>query len=61
MSLFMHVKQNNIDLLMFVLLYMPTLAFTSTGIDVAYSGAQKVLNCPPGASPVSFSDRARSS
>jgi alanine-glyoxylate transaminase/serine-glyoxylate transaminase/serine-pyruvate transaminase len=28
------------------------------GIDVAYSGTQKCLSCPPGLSPVSFSDRA---
>ncbi|XP_008592883.1 PREDICTED: serine--pyruvate aminotransferase, mitochondrial [Galeopterus variegatus] len=29
------------------------------GIDVLYSGAQKVLNAPPGTSPISFSDKAR--
>jgi len=29
------------------------------GIDAAYSGTQKCLSCPPGLSPVSFSDRAR--
>ncbi|XP_045415864.1 serine--pyruvate aminotransferase [Lemur catta] len=29
------------------------------GIDVLYSGAQKVLNAPPGSAPISFSDRAR--
>jgi alanine-glyoxylate transaminase/serine-glyoxylate transaminase/serine-pyruvate transaminase len=28
------------------------------GIDAAYSGTQKCLGCPPGLSPVSFSDRA---
>lgn len=28
------------------------------GIDVCYSGGQKALSCPPGASPLSFSDRA---
>ncbi|MCR9093608.1 MAG: alanine--glyoxylate aminotransferase family protein [bacterium] len=28
------------------------------GIDSAYSGTQKCLSCPPGLSPVSFSDRA---
>ncbi|GAQ83213.1 Aminotransferase class V [Klebsormidium nitens] len=28
------------------------------GIDVAYTGAQKVLNVPPGASPITFSPRA---
>lgn len=27
-------------------------------IDVAYSGAQKCLSCPPGASPITLSDRA---
>ncbi|KAI8516976.1 hypothetical protein Bbelb_055570 [Branchiostoma belcheri] len=29
------------------------------GIDILYSGAQKVLGAPPGASPISFSPRAR--
>lgn len=29
------------------------------GIDIMYSGAQKVLSAPPGASPISFSDLAR--
>ncbi|CAH1800142.1 unnamed protein product [Owenia fusiformis] len=29
------------------------------GIDVLYAGSQKALNCPPGASPISFSQRAR--
>lgn len=29
------------------------------GVDVAYSGSQKVLNCPTGTSPITFSDRAR--
>jgi alanine-glyoxylate transaminase/serine-glyoxylate transaminase/serine-pyruvate transaminase len=28
------------------------------GIDASYSGTQKCLSCPPGLSPVSFSDRA---
>jgi alanine-glyoxylate transaminase/serine-glyoxylate transaminase/serine-pyruvate transaminase len=28
------------------------------GADVVYSGTQKCLSCPPGLSPVSFSDRA---
>ena len=28
------------------------------GIDIIYSGTQKCLSCPPGLSPVSFSDRA---
>ena len=28
------------------------------GIDISYSGTQKCLSCPPGLSPVSFSDRA---
>lgn len=28
------------------------------GIDVAYSGAQKCLSCPPGASPITFGPRA---
>lgn len=30
------------------------------GIDVLYSGSQKVLNAPPGTSLISFSDKARS-
>jgi alanine-glyoxylate transaminase/serine-glyoxylate transaminase/serine-pyruvate transaminase len=29
------------------------------GIDAVYSGTQKCLSCPPGLSPVSFSDRAQ--
>src|SRR5262249_5729313 len=28
------------------------------GIDVCYSGSQKCLGCPPGASPITFSPRA---
>ncbi len=28
------------------------------GIDVAYSGGQKCLSCPPGASPLTLNDRA---
>jgi alanine-glyoxylate transaminase/serine-glyoxylate transaminase/serine-pyruvate transaminase len=31
------------------------------GIDVCYSGPQKCLSCPPGISPITFSDKARSS
>jgi len=30
----------------------------ANGIDAAYSGTQKCLSCPPGLSPVSFSERA---
>lgn len=30
----------------------------SLGIDILYTGAQKVLNAPPGISPISFSPRA---
>lgn len=29
------------------------------GIDAVYSGTQKCLSCPPGLSPLSFSERAR--
>jgi alanine-glyoxylate transaminase / serine-glyoxylate transaminase / serine-pyruvate transaminase len=29
------------------------------GVDACYSGTQKCLSCPPGLSPVTFSDRAR--
>jgi len=29
------------------------------GVDAAYSGTQKCLGCPPGLSPVSFSERAQ--
>lgn len=29
------------------------------GIDACYSGTQKALSCPPGLSPITFSDRAR--
>lgn len=28
-------------------------------IDAIYTGAQKVLSAPPGASPLSFSERAK--
>ncbi|MDR1711267.1 MAG: alanine--glyoxylate aminotransferase family protein [Propionibacteriaceae bacterium] len=28
------------------------------GIDVCYAGSQKCLSCPPGASPITFSERA---
>lgn len=28
------------------------------GVDAAYAGGQKCLSCPPGASPLTFSDRA---
>jgi alanine-glyoxylate transaminase/serine-glyoxylate transaminase/serine-pyruvate transaminase len=28
------------------------------GIDVAYSGTQKCISCPPGLAPISFNDRA---
>lgn len=30
-----------------------------TGIDVLYTGSQKVLNGPPGTSLISFSDKAK--
>ncbi|MDG2050353.1 MAG: aminotransferase class V-fold PLP-dependent enzyme [Myxococcota bacterium] len=30
------------------------------GVDAAYSGTQKCLSCPPGLSPISFSERALS-
>jgi len=30
----------------------------ANGIDVCYSGSQKCLGCPPGASPIAFSPRA---
>jgi len=33
-------------------------AIDDMGIDAAYSGTQKCISCPPGLSPVSFSDRA---
>jgi alanine-glyoxylate transaminase / serine-glyoxylate transaminase / serine-pyruvate transaminase len=29
------------------------------GVDASYSGTQKCLSCPPGLSPVTFSERAR--
>lgn len=28
------------------------------GVDICYSGSQKCLSCPPGASPITFSERA---
>jgi alanine-glyoxylate transaminase/serine-glyoxylate transaminase/serine-pyruvate transaminase len=33
-------------------------ALDNTGIDVAYSGTQKCISCPPGLSPISFSASA---
>ena len=35
-----------------------TVSVDAWGIDVLYSGTQKCLSCPPGLSPVTFSDRA---
>ncbi len=34
------------------------LSIDGWGIDAAYSGTQKCLSCPPGLSPVTFSERA---
>jgi alanine-glyoxylate transaminase/serine-glyoxylate transaminase/serine-pyruvate transaminase len=34
-------------------------ALDASGVDAAYSCSQKGLGCPPGLSPVSFSDRAQ--
>jgi len=28
------------------------------GVDICYAGSQKCLSCPPGASPITYSDRA---
>lgn len=33
-------------------------ALDKAGIDAAYSGTQKCLSCPPGLSPISFSEKA---
>jgi alanine-glyoxylate transaminase / serine-glyoxylate transaminase / serine-pyruvate transaminase len=35
------------------------LAIDEAGVDVAFSGTQKCLNCPPGLAPLTLSDRAR--
>jgi alanine-glyoxylate transaminase / serine-glyoxylate transaminase / serine-pyruvate transaminase len=35
------------------------LAIDADGIDVAFSGTQKCLNCPPGLAPLTVGDRAR--
>jgi alanine-glyoxylate transaminase / serine-glyoxylate transaminase / serine-pyruvate transaminase len=35
-----------------------TLGVDNMGIDVAYSGTQKCLGCPPGLAPVTFGERA---
>jgi alanine-glyoxylate transaminase/serine-glyoxylate transaminase/serine-pyruvate transaminase len=35
------------------------LEIDSAGIDVAFSGTQKCLNCPPGLAPLTIGDRAR--
>lgn len=32
--------------------------FIYAGIDILYTGSQKVLNAPPGTAPISFSERA---
>lgn len=37
----------------------PSMHLLPTGIDVLYSGSQKVLNAPPGTSLISFSDKAK--
>ncbi|CAF90554.1 unnamed protein product, partial [Tetraodon nigroviridis] len=34
------------------------LCMDEQGIDILYSGSQKVLNAPPGTAPISFSERA---
>jgi alanine-glyoxylate transaminase / serine-glyoxylate transaminase / serine-pyruvate transaminase len=34
------------------------LAVDAWGVDAVYSGTQKCLSCPPGLSPISFSERA---
>uniref|UniRef100_A0A668AK80 Alanine--glyoxylate aminotransferase n=1 Tax=Myripristis murdjan TaxID=586833 RepID=A0A668AK80_9TELE len=34
------------------------LCMDKQGIDILYTGSQKVLNAPPGTAPISFSDRA---
>jgi len=34
------------------------LSLDAWGVDAAYAGTQKCLSCPPGLSPVSFSERA---
>lgn len=34
------------------------MAIDKAGIDLAYSGTQKCISCPPGLSPISFSDSA---
>jgi len=34
------------------------LAVDEAGVDVAFSGTQKCLNCPPGLAPLTMSDRA---
>lgn len=35
------------------------LSVPNLGIDVLYTGSQKVLNAPPGISLISFSDKAK--
>jgi alanine-glyoxylate transaminase/serine-glyoxylate transaminase/serine-pyruvate transaminase len=35
------------------------LSIDDAGIDVAFSGTQKCLNCPPGLAPLTLADRAR--
>lgn len=36
--------------------FLPMIVYA--GIDILYTGSQKVLNAPPGTAPISFSERA---
>lgn len=45
--------------LLYTYQYSDYCLFLIIEIDAIYTGAQKVLSAPPGASPISFSERAK--
>lgn len=52
---------NNSRLINYILFFLQqyeSVMFIFAGIDILYTGSQKVLNAPPGTAPISFSERA---
>lgn len=47
-----------INYILFFLQQYESVMFIFAGIDILYTGSQKVLNAPPGTAPISFSERA---
>lgn len=47
-----------INSILFFLQQYEDVMFVFAGIDILYTGSQKVLNAPPGTAPISFSERA---